>query len=68
MNNIKKLLKDKDLSILKLSEISGITYANTHNLVNRPGLGSTTLETLIKVADVLGVEIKNLYSDDKNKD
>lgn len=64
-NNIKELLKAKDMSILKLSEITGLTYSNTHALVNRKDLGTTSLDTLSKVADALNVNVSNLYKEEK---
>ena len=63
MNNIKEILKDKGLSVLKLSEKTGLTYSNTHSLVNRPNLESTPLGTLMKVSEVLDVDIEELYKD-----
>lgn len=62
-NNIKKLLDIRDMSINELSEKINHTYANTHSLVNRESLGSTPLETLIKVANVLDVDVRLLYTD-----
>ncbi len=69
-NNIKKLLKEKSISILSLSQQIELTYSNTHALVNRCDLGTTPLETLRKVANVLEIEIHDLYeeeSDENNK-
>jgi len=60
-NNIKELLNKKGMSILALSEITHITYANTHALVNRKTLNTTSLDTLIKVSIALDVDVEELY-------
>ena len=64
-NNIKQLLILEDVSILALSNEIGLTYASTHQLVNRKSLDTTPLETLLKVAKVLNVEIEELYKEEK---
>lgn len=60
-NNIKKILRQQGKSILALSEYINMTYANTHDLVNRKDLSTTPLGTLLKVAEFLHVDIKALY-------
>ena len=63
-NNIKNLLKEKEVSILKLSEEIGLTYASTHALVNREDLGTTQFENLKNIAMFLEVDIDSLYTED----
>ena len=60
-NNIKHILKEKGMSIYKLSQEIGLTYPNAHALVNRKSLDTTSLDTIIKVAEALDVEIEQLY-------
>lgn len=60
-NNIKELLQEKEMSILKLSEKANLSYKATHDLVNRKDLGTTRMSVLKSVADVLEVEITKLY-------
>lgn len=62
MNNIKKILKQKNISINKLAESIELTYSATHHLVNRKDLLSTPLGTLLSVAKALDVDEKELYS------
>ncbi len=67
-NNIKELLKLKDISINELSRLIEKDYATTHALVNRESLESTPLNTLLKVSKVLDVDIQMLYSDEGKKE
>lgn len=60
-NNIRRILDEKDISIYKLAQDIGYTYANTHALVNRETLNTTPIETLVKVSEALKVEINSLY-------
>ncbi len=61
-NNIKAILKQKEISIRRLSIGLGKPYSFTHDLVNRESLAVTQLSTLVEVADFLGVYIEDLYS------
>ena len=63
VNNIKKLLEEQEMSILKLSERANLSYKATHDLVNREDLGTTQMYVLRKVAEVLNVDIKKLYKE-----
>lgn len=58
-NRIKENLGN--LSINKLSQEIGLTYANTHSIVNAECLDNYKLSTLQKIAEVLEVEITDLY-------
>ncbi len=48
-------------SINKLSQEIGLTYANTHSIVNAECLDNYKLSTLQKIAEVLEVEVTDLY-------
>ena len=61
-NNIEDILNKKNISIKKLGEDLNITYKGIHNLVKREYLDSTIFGTLLKVADYLDVDIKELYT------
>ena len=61
-NNIKTVLKARKTSVLRLSEIIGLTYASTHSLANREDLSDTKIGTLVKTADALGVDVNTLYT------
>lgn len=67
-NNIKNLLDAKRMSINELSKLIKKDYPTTHALVNREGLGATQLDTLIKVANVLDVDIQMLYSEEGKRE
>lgn len=58
-NRIKENLGN--LSINKLSQEIGLTYANTHSIVNAECLDNYKISTLQKIAEVLEVEITDLY-------
>lgn len=60
-NNIKKIVEGKGISLFKLSKGTDITYSTIYTLAHREDLGSTSLQTLAKVASYLKVEIEDLY-------
>lgn len=60
-NRIKEILKEKNMSILKLSKIMDMNYATMHSIVNRPDLGTTQAKTLLTVAKTLEVNITDLW-------
>ncbi len=66
-NNIKKLLDIKRMSINELSKLIEKDYPTTHALVNREDLGTTQLDTLVKVSNVLDVDIETLYSEKESE-
>lgn len=65
-NKIKQILKEKDISIYRLNEIMGGTYATTYYLVNRETLNTTSIETLKNVAEALHTDIDDLYEEVDN--
>lgn len=62
-NKIDEILKKQKISILKLSEMMGKNYASIHKLVTRDDLGETKAKTLKMVADVLNVEVTDLWKE-----
>lgn len=62
-NNISNLLKEKDISIRKMSMDLGLEYSYTYDLVNRESLSTTHLATLNKVSKYLDVKIEELYKE-----
>ena len=61
-NNILKIIKDKGISIKRLSEDLEMDYSATHKLATRDNLATTQLGTVIKVANYLNVDIKKIYT------
>ncbi len=57
MLNIKKILKNKGITQLELAERLGISSVGLNKIIN----GNPTVETLKKVADEIGVEVKDLF-------
>ena len=66
---IKELLREKGLSMGKLSRISDISLNTIRRMCKDPGY-SPTLHTMIDIAKALGVSISDLYEevpdDDQN--
>lgn len=58
MNRIKELLKEKGMSQKELAEKLGMTEVGVSKIVN----GTTTKETMKRIAEVLSVEIEELYT------
>lgn len=60
-NLINEVLSNEGMSINQLSQKLGMTYANTHALVNREDLSDTKLGNLVDVARILDVEVNDLF-------
>lgn len=60
---LKNMIKENlgNYSINKLSQEIGLTYANTHSIVNAETLDNYKLSTLQRLSEVLEVEITDLY-------
>ena len=58
---IKKILKGKGIKVNTLAERVGVTQPSMSNIIN--GRVNTTLQTLEKIADILGVEIWELFTE-----
>ena len=56
---IKEILSQKGMTLKDLSRLSGITQSNLSNYLN--GNISPTLDTLIKIANHLKVDIRELF-------
>lgn len=61
-NNILDILKNKGISIRKMSKDLNMDYSVAHALANRDDLSNITLGRLVEVADYLDVDIKELYT------
>ena len=60
MNKIKELLKEKGMSQKELAEKLGMTEVGVSKIVN----GTSTKETMKKIANILGVKVEDLYYKD----
>jgi transcriptional regulator with XRE-family HTH domain len=58
MNRIKEILKEKGMSQKELAEKLGMSDVGVSKIVN----GSTTKDTMKKIAEILGVETEVLYA------
>ena len=63
-NLINEVLLSEGMSINQLSQKLGLTYANTHSLVNREDLTDTKLGTLVDVARILRVGVNDLFKNE----
>ena len=64
---ILQLCAERDLTINKLSTISGVTQSTVNNVVGGRN-NSTTVSTLQKLCDGLGITIIDFFNDDLFKD
>ena len=58
--NIRKLRRDRDITQEELSEKTGISRA-TISTLEQGTATNTTANTLVKIADALGVSIRDLF-------
>ena len=60
---IKKLLKDKNMSVYKLSKVSNIPYATCNDIVNgKAQLEKCSAETVYKISQALDVSMESMLS------
>lgn len=59
---IREVMLEKGISVNKMSEKLGITRQSFYSIVN----GNPTMDTLIRIAKFLGVNIKQLFKEDDN--
>ena len=64
---ILQLCAERDLTINKLSTISGVTQSTVNNVVGGRN-NSTTVSTIQKLCDGLGITIIDFFDDDLFKD
>jgi Predicted transcriptional regulator len=62
-SNVKKLMKDKGLKTVELSERTGLSSATIAKARQDEGISECRLSTLAKIADALGVKTKRLYEE-----
>ena len=60
---IVQLCQERDISINKLSSISGVTQSTVNNIVNGRN-NSTTIATIKKLCDGLGITIDTFFHSD----
>lgn len=59
---IRGVMLEKGISVNEMSEKLGITRQSFYSIVN----GNPTMDTLIRIAKILGVNIKQLFKEDDN--
>lgn len=60
---IREIMLEKGISVNEMSEKLGITRQSFYSIVN----GNPTMDTLIRIAKILGVNIKQLFKEDDNE-
>lgn len=60
---LKELLKEKHISMGKLSRMSDISQMTINRICNNPTTYSPTLETLQRIAKALNVPVSSLYEE-----
>lgn len=58
--NIRKIRRERDITQEELSEKTGISRA-TISALEQGSVSNTTANTLVKIADALGVSIRDLF-------
>ena len=59
---IREVMLEKGISVNEMSEKLGITRQSFYSIVS----GNPTMDTLIRIAKILGVNIKQLFKEDDN--
>ena len=59
---IREIMLEKGISVNEMSEKLGITRQSFYSIVN----GNPTMSTLTKIAEILGVTVKELFRDESN--
>lgn len=62
MNNLTKLRESRGLSKSRLASEAGVTAAAVRKW-ERQGTGSMRLACAVRIADALGVEVRDLYEE-----
>lgn len=60
---IREVMLEKGISVNEMSEKLRITRQSFYSIVN----GNPTMDTLIRIAKILGVNIKQLFKEDDNR-
>ena len=63
-SRIKDLLKERSMTLCDLAEKIGTTQTSVSRMLSENG--NPTYDTLIRIADAMGVEIQDLFTDDRN--
>ena len=59
---VKEILKQKGMSMGKLSRLSDVSFTTIRRIVNEPSY-SPTLNTLVSIAKALDVTVNDLYEE-----
>lgn len=62
---VRKIRKEKGLSIMDLKEKTGLSKSTISDLENNKS--SPTIDTLQKIADALGVDVRDFFEDNTEK-
>ena len=62
-SNVKKNMKDKDVTIRQISAASSLSSATIHKLRDDDGISECRLSTLGRIGAALGVKTKRLYDE-----
>ncbi len=60
-DRILELCKERDISVNKLSNMSGVTQSTVNNIVSGRN-NSTTISTIKKLCDGLGITIEDFFA------
>ena len=60
LSNIKLLMKEKKLNVREFAELTGMSTATINKARRDNGILECRLSTLVRIADALGVEVRDL--------
>ena len=63
--NVRRIRKEKGFSIMDLKEKTGLSKSTISDLENDKS--SPTIDTLQKIADALGVDVRDFFEDNTEK-
>ncbi len=62
VNNLKEIIKEKNISILSFVKATNRTYNNTHRIINSESVDKMQLKTLVDLANDLDVQINEIFT------
>lgn len=60
-NNLKNIIKTKNINLSELSRQTGMAYSTVYNIVNKDYLDDIKFGSLVKITDTLNIKINEIY-------
>lgn len=62
-NKLEDILIDEGIGIREMARDLNMRYATVHNIVTKDVLDTITLESIVKIANYLGIGVEEMYSE-----